>query len=113
MHVQVQPATPVSATAAANTQVQLVINGTPGRRIMLTDATFSFTGAAATAPVRATISDGTTTLGYGVTSTLDVNPHNPFAFAVGANVTITLPAGGTSAVGDIVAAFYSALASEA
>ncbi len=113
MHVQLQPTIPVGGTAAANTQVQVVIPGAAGRRIMLTDCQFSFSGAASAAPVRATVTDGTTTLGYGVTALTDINPHNPLAFAPGANVTITLPAGGASAVGDISAAYYTALASEA
>jgi hypothetical protein len=113
MHVQIQPTTPTVGTAAANTQVQITIPAPgAGRRTMLCDVAFSFSGAAATAPVRATISDGVTTLGIGVTSTTVFNPSNPIRMAENAVVTITLPAGGVSAVGDIVATSYSAAASE-
>jgi hypothetical protein len=113
MHVQVQPVIPYVGTAAANTQVQVTIPAPgAGRRTLLTDAIFSFTGAVAAAPVRATITDGSTTLGIGVTSTTTFDPSNPVRFAVNQPVTITLPAGGVSAIGDVVALAYSVDANE-
>lgn len=112
MHVQAQPATPAVGTAAANTQVQVVITGVAGRRVMLTSLLMGFSGAVAAAPVRATVSDGTTTMGFALAANLDFEPANALAFAAGATVTITLPAGGASAVGDIVAGYYLAKSDE-
>jgi hypothetical protein len=113
MHIQVQAATPYVGTAAANTQVQVTITGQSGKKFLLSSLMMSFSAALPAAPVRATVSDGTTTLGLALTGLLDFEPICPIQFASGATVTITLPAGGGTAVGDVAAAGYFVPASEA
>jgi len=109
MHVQLQALTPVGATAAANTQVVLTITGVAGFHIMLAGLRLGYSGTPPSAsPTRATISDGTTTMGFPVGGNSDGGFGGPVRFAVGATVTVTLPAGGAAAVGDIAAGYYLA-----
>lgn len=107
MNSQMTDANSASGTAVANTQVQVVIAATAGLRTRLCFAHFGFSGAAPAAPVQATISDGTTTVNLAVGSNPTAyDSNNPLVFATGAAVTLTLPAGGAAAVGNIAAAYY-------
>jgi hypothetical protein len=115
MHVQIQPATASVATAAANTQVQVTIAAPgAGYRIVLTGAYFAFSGAVPAAPVRATIDFAGQTIGIGCSGGFTVfEPDSPLKGGDNGSMTLTLPAGGASAVGDVAALYYIAKSSEA
>lgn len=89
-------------TNAANTQVTVTINGVANQRVRIRSIAFGFSGAAPAAPVQATVADGVTTLYYAVSGSGVVHTFGRgWQAAVGANVTITLPAGGAGAIGNV------------
>jgi len=106
MNAQPTDSTPVGATAAANTQVQQTIDGVSGKCIRLTFLALGYTGAAVSVPLQATISDGHTTMYLAVGNLQSWLEAVSIKFAAGATVTITLPAGGVGAVGNLAAAYY-------
>lgn len=114
MHVQVQPSKPIGATAAAGAQAQAVITGVAGFRVVLTACVLGYSAANPATATRATIADGTTTLGFAIGGPAfdALNGAGPIFFASGASVTITLPAGAAGSVPDIAAAYYLAKADE-
>ena len=106
MHVQHQAATPYVGTAAAGAQVVVTITGVAGKKFKLCSLTLGYSVANAAATVRATVADGTTTVGIPVISSADFVFQSPIEFASGATVTITLPAGAGTSVGDVFASGY-------
>ena len=109
MHMQMQEtvANVASATAATATATAA---GQTGKRFFLVSASFQFSGVASVSPpVRATITDGISTLGFGVgTNGLIFQPANPIPFVAGQTVSAALPSGGVGAVGDVVITGYYA-----
>lgn len=99
---EVGSATATSAADVANTQVQIVLALVAGQAHRIKSAHFGWSGAAPANPVQATIGDGATTLRFGVGSQgLSHVFGTGWAAAVGAAVTITLPAGGAGVIGNI------------
>jgi len=106
MNAQLTDSTPIGATAGANTQVQSVIAAVAGKCIRLTFLAIGYTGAAVAVPLQATVSDGSTTMYLPVGNLQAWLEACPIKFAVGAAVTITVPAGGAGAIGNIGGAYY-------
>ena len=90
-------------TAAANTQVQVVIAAVAGQQVRIRSIAAGYSGAAPAAPVQLTLADGTITRYLTVTSSgLALDWANGLAFTLGAALTVTLPAGGAGAIGSLV-----------
>lgn len=106
MNAQPTDSTPIGATAAANTQVQTTIAGVSGKCIRLTFLALGYTGAAVSVPLQATVSDGSTTMYLPVGNLQAWIEAVSIKFAAGATVTITVPAGGVGAVGNIGGAYF-------
>lgn len=107
MNSQATDALPAGGTAVANTQVVTTITGAAGLRTRLGALALGYSAVAPATPIQATVTDGVSTMYFTVTSNGVVfEPANPVMFATGANVVITLPAGGAGAIGSIAATYY-------
>lgn len=98
--------TPQGGQSAANAALALTVVGVAGRRVRLTHLAYGYSAVAPPAAGTViTIADGTTTLDYVNGPSVGMNfpslPPGGLGFAVGATVTVTIPAGGAGAVGNL------------
>ena len=84
----------------------MTIAGVSGKCIRLTFLALSYTGAAVSVPLQATVSDGSTTMYLAVGNLQSWLEAVSIKFAAGATVTITLPAGGVGAVGNVCGSYF-------
>lgn len=95
------PETPVSATAAANTQVQITVNGVAGQTIRLTHLSGSYS-AAPTGGTLTVVVNGVTVYQADITAGgqfVIPLPDGGLQCQAGQNAVITLTAGGAAVVG--------------
>jgi hypothetical protein len=106
--VQETPSSPVSATAAANTQVQITIPGVAGQTIRINHLSFSYSGAAAAGGV--TIVVNAVTIWQidvaGADFQLPPLPPGGLLCQAGQNAVVTLAAGGAGVTGKLNVASY-------
>ena len=97
MMATLQPLLPTTTTGGANATANHVINAQSAlHQVNLGWFSVAWSGGTPAAPVNATVSDGTITLTFviPVTGFNSALSGGPLGFLKGANVTISVPAGG-------------------